>query len=108
MNQGTRRAPKPRSGHPSSENAGPTPERILHSQGDFVVGDDKQGTKVYHFNDSPLARLYKRLRQANKSTDEQRQLTAEHVALMKYRIHWHMAGLEASLSSVDPNRIYAA
>lgn len=95
-------------GHPSSEYAGPTPERILHSQGDYVVGDDKQGTKVYHFSDSPLYRLYKRLRQANKSNKEQKQLTAEHVALLKYRLHWNLAGLEASLNSVDPNRIYAA
>src|SRR6476619_4137251 len=102
MDHRARRAPKPRSGHPSSENAGPTPERILHSQGDFVIGDDKQGTKVYHFNDSPLARLYKRLRQADKSVDEQRKLTGEYVALLKYKNHWQAVGLEASLSSVDP------
>lgn len=96
---------KPRSPEYSS---GPTAERIAMGQGDHVVGDDQQGTKVYHFHDTPLARLYKRLAKADKSDGERKQLTSEHVALMKYRHHWHHAGLEATCGSVDPNRIFAA
>lgn len=87
---------------------GPTEERLSKSDGFYVVGDDKQGTKVYHFQDTPLARLYKRLAAADKSEGERKQLTAEHVALMKYRHHWHCSGLEAYGASVDLNRVFSS
>lgn len=93
---------------PHDDYRGPTPERFAQAQGEFVVGDDKQGTKIYHFTDTPLYRLYKRLRQANKSDQEAKQLTAEHVALMKYRMHWYHAGLESSVGSVDLNRVHSS
>jgi hypothetical protein len=93
---------------PPEYSSGPTAERIAMAQGGFVVGDDQQGTKVYHFQDTPLARLYKRLAKADKSDGERKQLTAEHVALMKYRHHWHCAGLEASVGSVDLNRVFSS
>jgi len=93
---------------PPEYSSGPTAERIAKSQGEYVVGDDQQGTKVYHFHDTPLARLYKRLSAADKSDSNRKQLTAEHVALMKYRHHWYHAGLEASVGSVDPNRVFSS
>lgn len=87
---------------------GPTPERLQKAQGAFVVGDDKQGTRIYHFIDTPLTRLYNRFKAANKSDDEIKQLSIEHAALIKYRTHWHHAGLEASVGSVDPNRVFSS
>ncbi len=93
---------------PPEYSSGPTAERIAMAQGEFVVGDDQQGTKVYTFQDSPLARLYKRLAKVDKSEGERKQLTAEHVALMKYRHHWHRAGLEASVGSVDLGRVFSS
>ena len=91
---------------PDCDVRGPTPER-LHKAGDgFEVGDDRQGTRIYYFKDTPLQRFYGRLksRAGTRETDE---LTREYTALMKYRNHWHCAGLESSLPSVDLNRIYA-
>jgi hypothetical protein len=87
---------------------GPTKERVEKAVGDFVVGGDERTTRIYHFTDTPLSRLYKRLAAADKSENERKQLTAEHVALLKYRHHWYHAGLEANCGSVDPNRIFAA
>jgi hypothetical protein len=87
---------------------GPTKERVEKAAGDFVVGGDERTTRIYHFTDTPLSRLYKRLAASDKSDNERKQLTAEHVALLKYRHHWYHAGLEASCGSVDPNRIFAA
>jgi len=84
---------------------GPTAERIAKSESHFTIGDDKQGTRVYHFHDSPLDRLYSRL--ARRSSEETR-ARREYAALLKYRHHWYSAGLLANLSSVDLNRIYAA
>lgn len=93
---------------PEGDYRGPTAERVQHSSGDFVVGDDQQGTRIYHFTDTPLSRLYKRLAAADKSENERKQLTAEHVALLKYRHHWHCAGLEATVGSVDLNRVFSS
>lgn len=86
---------------------GPTPERLWKAQEAFDVGDDKQGTRIYFFKDTPLQRFYGRLK-SRAGTREGDELTKEYTALMKYRNHWHCAGLEASLPSVDLNRIYAA
>jgi hypothetical protein len=88
---------------------GPTAERILKSGGDFVEGgDERTRTKIYQFKDTPVDRFYKRLAAADKSDETQEELLAEHRALIKYREHWHRAGLEPSVHSVDLNRIYSA
>lgn len=87
---------------------GPTAQRLAMAQGSVSIGDDQQGTKIYHFKDSPLHRLYSRMGAADKSESSQRQLSLEHLALQKYRNHWYFAGLEASLPSVDPGRTYAS
>lgn len=83
---------------------GPTNARQHKSEGHFTIGDDKQGTRIYHFHDSPLDRLYSRLARG-RGVETARQ---EYVALQKYRHHWHHGGLEASIGSVDLNRIFAA
>jgi len=87
---------------------GPTPERLKHSQGSFTVGDDKQGTRVYHFHDAPLERLYSRLGRQAKGRGEEETVRAEYAALMKYRVHWHNGGLEIPIGTVDLNRIFAS
>jgi len=86
----------------------PTAQRLAKASGFYVVGDDQQGTKVYHMKDSPLYRLYSRMEALDKSEASKRQLSIEHLALQKYRSHWYYAGLEATLSSVDPGRTYAS
>jgi hypothetical protein len=87
---------------------GPTPERLRHSSGSFTIGDDKQGTRVYHFHDAPLERLYSRLGRQAKGRGEEETVRAEYAALMKYRVHWHNGGLEIPIGSVDLNRIFAS
>ena len=87
------------------ETFGPTAERLSKAQGDFVVGDDKQGTKVYHFLDTPLARFYKRLGAEDKSDAATDQIRHEFVALMKYRDHWYYSGLEARVGGIDMDRV---
>jgi hypothetical protein len=84
---------------------GPTAERVAKATGDYVVGDDRQGTKIYHFLDTPLMRLYKRLGIEDKSDAEQEQLRKEFVALMKYRDHWYYAGMDAKIGSVELDRV---
>ena len=87
---------------------GPTEERLSKSDGFYVVGDDKQGTKIYHFLDSHLARIYKRFGVSDKSDDGQDQLRREFVALVKYRDHWHYAGLEAKCGSASLDRVQSS
>ena len=84
---------------------GPTAERIAKSENHFTIGDDKQGTRVYHFHDSPLDRLYSRLARGSGAHDG---IRAEYAALLKYRHHWHHGGLECSIGSIDLNRIFAS
>jgi len=84
---------------------GPTAERLAKAAGDVVVGDDRQGTKIYHFLDTPLARFYKRLGIEDKSDAATDQLRKEFVALMKYRDHWYYAGMEARAGSIDLDRV---
>jgi hypothetical protein len=84
---------------------GPTEERMR--SGAFDVGDDKQGTRVYRFCDDPMSRLYSRLSRA-ANTHQEHSLRREYAALLKYRNHWHQAGLEPSMGSVDLNRIFAS
>lgn len=86
---------------------GPTAERLKMASGHFHVGDDKQGGKVYQLCDNPMDRLYSRLTRS-ASTHEENTLRREYAALLKYRHHWHSAGLEASVGSVDLNRVFAS
>lgn len=86
----------------------PTPERLAKAEGFYVVGDDQQGTRVYHFQDTPLHRLYSRLRNADRSDDEQKKLSVEWAAMLKYLHHWHHAGLESSCSSIDLDRVFSS
>ena len=90
------------------KSTGPTEERLEKSDGFYVVGDDQQGTKIYHFLDSHLARIYKRFGVSDKSEDEQDQLRREFVALVKYRDHWHYAGLEAKCGSANLDRVQSS
>jgi hypothetical protein len=87
------------------ETFGPTAERLAKAQGDFVVGDDKQGTKVYHFLDTPLARFYKRLGAEDKSDSATDQIRSEFVALMKYAHHWNGARMDAKVGSATLDRV---
>lgn len=87
---------------------GPTAERIAKAAGSFTIGDDKQGTRVYHFHDAPLERLYSRLARQAKGRGEEEGVRAEYAALIKYRLHWHHGGLEVPIGSVDLNRIFAS
>jgi hypothetical protein len=85
---------------------GPTVQRLAIAQGHVSIGDDKQGTRIYQFHDTPLDRLYSRLtRQAKNGSD---MLRREYVALTKYRNHFIQAGKEATVASVDPNSIFAS
>ena len=77
---------------------GPNVYRIAKSDGHFQIGDDKQGGKTWTMMDSPLERL----------RAQERITKSEYDGLAKFRIHWHHGGLQPSLSSVDPNRIFAA
>lgn len=92
---------------PDCDVRGPTQERLARAACAPEEGGEDRGVKIYHFKDTPLERFYARLR-LSAGTRDTDQLTDEHTALMKYRNHWHCAGLEASISSVDLNRIYAA
>ncbi len=85
--------------------AGPTPERLARSQGDFVIGGDDRSTRVYCFRDGPLQRLYGAWLKADRSSDGQEQLGRELIALCKYRDHWYYAGLEPHVGSIDFNRV---
>ncbi len=84
-------------GEPNPE-YGPTVERLLKSQGNYTVGDDKQGGKIHTMRDQPLDRMFAR----------QAITGSEYAALQKYHHHWHHAGLEMSLMSANLNRIFAS
>ena len=92
---------------PGFDVRGPTPQRLGMAADAFEIGDDHQGTKVYFFKDTPLQRLYARLK-SRAGTREGEELTKEYTALMKYRHHWYHAGLEASCGSVDLNRVFSS
>lgn len=82
---------------PPREIGCPTVERILKSRGDYDVGDDQQGARVYTFRDSPLDRL----RASGTLSEDQYQ------SLMQFRRHWYVAGMAGHVSSIDPNRVSA-
>lgn len=84
---------------------GPTAERLAKAESHFTIGDDKQGTRIYHFHDTTIDRLYSRLARGREGAGTVR---AEYVALQKYKHHWHRGGLEPSVGSVDLNRVFAS
>lgn len=77
---------------------GPTRERLLRASGLFEEGDDQTGGKIYTMRESPLDKM-----RARCAIDQK-----EYAALLKFKTHWHYAGLEPSCGSVDLNRIFAA
>lgn len=87
---------------------GPTPERLEKAAGDFVVGGDERTKRIYHFRDTPLYRLYKRLGIEDKSQAAQEQLMKEYMALTRYRDHWHGAHLEGCVKSIDLDRVQSS
>lgn len=91
-----------------AEAIGPTLERISKAEGSFSIGDDKQGTRIYHFHDAPLDRLYSRLAKEAKRKGEVETIRAEYASLAKFRHHWYHGGLECSVGSLDLNRIFAS
>src|SRR6185312_3998806 len=92
---------------PEHDVRGPTLERLGKAGGSFDIGDDQQGTRIYFFKDTPLQRFYGRLK-SRAGTRETDDLTREYTALMKYRHHWYHAGLEATVGSVDLNRVFSS
>ena len=75
----------------------PTQERLAKADGHVEIGDDAQGTRIYTLRDSPLERL-----NARGGIDAR-----EYSALMKFKQHWHHAGLQPSVGSVDLSRVFA-
>lgn len=87
---------------------GPTAERLAKAQGHVSVGDDKQGTRIYHFHDNPLDRMYGRLTRQAKGASAEAGLRLEYLALTKYRHHWHAAGLQSTIGSAELDRVFAS
>lgn len=87
---------------------GPTLERLLKAQKHVHIGDDKQGGKLYQFVDSTLDRLYSRLTRQSHTRPSEEQLRNEYISLQRYKHHWHHAGLESVMGSMDLNRIFAS
>jgi hypothetical protein len=85
------RSQKTRDGEPSVE-------RLAKAEGFFVIGDDEQGTKIFTLRDTPLDRMFSRRAIGG----------VEYSALQRYRSHWHHAGLEPGVGSVDLNRIFSS
>jgi len=81
-----------------SKDGEPSSERVQKAGSAFNIGDDKQGGKTWTMMDSPLERLYA----------QQKLSKLEYDGLVKYRIHWHHAGLQPSMGSVDLNRVFAS
>jgi hypothetical protein len=87
--------------------SGPTPQRLARAGNHTSIGDDKQGTRVYHMMDSPLDRLYSRLVRPPKTENQIGRLRAEYAALTKYHRLFVESGMVGSIGSVDPNRTYS-
>lgn len=83
--------------------SGPTPERIIQSDGHVVIGDDQQGTRVYHMLDSVLDRTYSALMRGAASYDENI-LAREYAALKRFQRHFEEGGMLGTVGSIDPNR----
>jgi hypothetical protein len=94
--------PASKKGVPNPEYAksviGPTAQRLEKAEGFYAIGNETRGAPIHTMRDNPLERLFaKRLLSGT-----------EYSALQKYHHHWHCAGLEASLGSVDLNRIFSS
>lgn len=76
--------------------AGLTPERFRKAEGDYEVGDDRQGAHIVTMRDSPLERA----RSRGVINPHQ------YAAGQKYRHHWYHAGLAEPLQSLDLNRVF--
>lgn len=77
---------------------GPTAERLQKADGNFTLGDDKQGGKTFTMRDTPLDRMFNREVIGG----------AEYAALQKFKHHWYHAGLDPAMGSVDLNRIFSS
>jgi hypothetical protein len=76
----------------------PTKERLKHAEGRYEVGGGKRGeAKVHRMRDNPLDTA---LAKGQISGEEYR-------AGEKFRHHWYHGGLLGSVSSLDPNQIFA-
>jgi len=92
-----------------SESTGPTPERLLKSGGDYVVGNDPQrSARVYTFRDGSLERLKDRGKLADKFSRGGGEVEPRYEALMKFRHHWRCAGMEPSYGNFDLNKVFAS
>ena len=89
---------KPNPEYAIAVSEGPTAERLAKSGGHFTVGDNQQGGKIHTMRDRPLDRMFARDAISG----------AEYAALQKYHHHWHHAGLEMGMGSVDLNRVFAS
>lgn len=79
---------------------GPTAERLIKSDGYVAIGDDKQGTRVYHMLDSCLDRTYADMNR-RAGTAEEDQLRVEYAALKRLLRHYEEGGLMGALGSAD-------
>lgn len=79
---------------------GPTAERLIKSDGYVAIGDDQQGTRVYHMLDSVLDRTYSDLR-VKIGNAEQDELRLEYAALKKLGALYEAGALMGALPSVD-------
>lgn len=76
---------------------GPTPERLLKTDGHFTeVGRSRSARRITMYDD-PLGRAWRHHRVS----------AAEYSALLRYAHHWASGGLQGGLQSVDLDRIYA-
>lgn len=91
---------------PAPRDGEPLPNRLAKADSHYHVGDDQQGGKIFQICDSPMDRLYARLIRS-ASSHQENALRKEYAALSQYRHHWHQAGLEPTIGSVDLDRIFA-
>jgi hypothetical protein len=78
------------------DDAGPTLERLKHSNGYYSDIGRRSGRRVSMLDDA-LGRAWMR----QKISGE------EYAALRRYALHWLAGGLQGPMQSVDPNRIFA-
>lgn len=89
------RAPEPQG---RGVEGAPTDQRLGKAGADFALGGDERDGRRYVMRDNPLDMAQRKGILSGRS----------HSALKKYLHHWHHAGLNATLGSVDLNRIFAS
>jgi hypothetical protein len=77
--------------------AGPTPERLRQSHGNFEIGGNRRDGQRFKMTDSPLGKALAREIISGE----------EYTGLKVYALHWFAAGLQGHLNSLDPNRVFA-